>query len=412
MAVPSGIIIAFKGVNASIPTGWSRETSLDGKYIKGAANGVDPDTTGGSSTHSHNATANHSHNEDGHTHTLTVNAASGGSRNTASGTGGAEENHTHSDVTFSTSSGGGLSSVAATYDSVSNDPPYYEVIFISSGGTNDIPDNCSVFFDRGYSIPSGFISDTDFTDKYLKGAGTSADAGGTGGSTTNVHTLSHTHTVNTHTHTYSTGAAEQEVGFDTSSPKEGVAASHTHSGTTSAVSDTISATAPEVTTTETVEPEYSKLFTITNNSGGEKGVVRGMVAMWLGTLSSIPSDWEVYSALEDKFVKITNTESEIEDTGGSATHSHSDDMHTHTSTGHSHTVGALSHSTTVDESSGTPDIATNSSTHSTSVTTTSPTYENATTSSDSANNEPEYRTVAFVKYAPVNPALAILAPFM
>jgi hypothetical protein len=31
-AVASGIIILWSGTNASIPSGWTRETSLDGRY--------------------------------------------------------------------------------------------------------------------------------------------------------------------------------------------------------------------------------------------------------------------------------------------------------------------------------------------------------------------------------------------
>ena len=55
-AVKSGIILIWTGTNAAIPSGWERETDLDGKYPK-ASGAEAPNTTGGSHTHTHTATA-------------------------------------------------------------------------------------------------------------------------------------------------------------------------------------------------------------------------------------------------------------------------------------------------------------------------------------------------------------------
>ena len=46
MAVPAGLIFIWNSTNASIPANWARETKLDAQFIKGTADGVDPDVTG------------------------------------------------------------------------------------------------------------------------------------------------------------------------------------------------------------------------------------------------------------------------------------------------------------------------------------------------------------------------------
>ena len=53
MNIKNGIIFIWTGTNASIPTGWSRVTSMDDKYLKGTANGVNPNVDGGATTHTH-----------------------------------------------------------------------------------------------------------------------------------------------------------------------------------------------------------------------------------------------------------------------------------------------------------------------------------------------------------------------
>ena len=56
-SVPNGVIFIWTGTNASIPTGWERVTTLDGRYIKATANAVNPNVTGGNATHTHTSTA-------------------------------------------------------------------------------------------------------------------------------------------------------------------------------------------------------------------------------------------------------------------------------------------------------------------------------------------------------------------
>ena len=99
MNLPSNAIIIWGGTNASIPAGTTRETQLDGKFIKGTATAIDPNVTGGNATHTH-TTPSHTHTLVAHTHSTSLSAASGGNKDSGfSSQGGAPHNHTHADIT-------------------------------------------------------------------------------------------------------------------------------------------------------------------------------------------------------------------------------------------------------------------------------------------------------------------------
>lgn len=413
MAIPNGVIFIWSGTNASIPSGWERVTDLDGKFPKGHANSsTNPNLTGGTATHTHNATANHSHTMNDHTHSVTIDAhtinafASGGGRIMA------PPSHNHGgSVTTGSSSGGDLSSVSATYSAISNNPPYYEVIFIRpSTVAGGLPNNAIGLSDdtgftnntgkySGYYQCDGNNSTPNFVDKFLRGAGTGADAGTTGGSTNNAHILTHTHTVSSHTHAAVTSgySGESSHGGSTSTSSDKLNA---HYHTVSFGSSTISVnTNPTLTTTETVQPLHKLLNAIQNRSGTVYTPV-GIIGMWLGTLSSIPGNFELVSSMYDYYLK-TNTTG-IGSTGGANTHSHSNNTHTHTESGsHTHSISGLDHlsvgyggSTGSYEASARPSQGHTSSMASVSTSS----FSTATTSSDTSSNEPEYRTVAFIKY--------------
>lgn len=408
------VILVWTGTDAGIPTGYSRETSLDSKFIKGAAAGVDPNVTGGSATHTHTATANHSHTLNSHTHTFSLGAGHPASGTNSSDAGDATivYNHTHGTTTSGTSSGGDLSSVSATYDSVSNDPPYYEAIFIKSDGTHGVPDDGICFVDDSTETPTGWQfcdgtnSSPDLRNKYLKGASTGADAGGTGGSYTNIHTLTHTHSVAPHTHLAATTGTPDSGARGGDSARDGVVANHTHSVTLDATTDTLDSAAPVLTTTETVEPAYTKLIPVQNQKGSDDAPA-DIIALWLGSLSNIPSNWILCDGtgdsnvdMRDRYLKNANLTSEAGNTGGSNTHTHASQSHTHTASGtHTHT-GSVTHSySSVNSTGGDWNRAIDSTTHDViNVSAVTATYSSASTAANSSSNEPEYRTVAFIKY--------------
>jgi hypothetical protein len=173
--MPLGCIVMWSGSLASIPSGWALcngangTPDLRGRFVRGAANGVDPGATGGSSTHTHAAHDDHgslSHagaavaNEAAHTHGYTQvpnhvhvqnvgSAATGGlsgatwdtSTNTpvasgystanptggvAAGTTQAGSSHGHAMTQPSAHAAQGHSA----HDQASSEPPYFALAFI------------------------------------------------------------------------------------------------------------------------------------------------------------------------------------------------------------------------------------------------------------------------------------------
>ena len=413
MAIPAGVIFIWTGTNASIPAGWVRETSLDGRFPKVIADGTtNPNTTGGSATHSHNTTSNHSHTLNDHTHSFTVNAAYGGSAGTDfDNENTAGPNHTHTGGTSGSRSGGDLSSVSATYSAVSNNPPFYEVIFIKPSTTaSGLPNSVIGFSDDssfsnntgkygGYYHCDGNNSTPDFTNKFLRGAGTGANAGTTGGSFTNVHTLTHTHSVGTHTHSFSSGTVNSVLRDSDPSVTQEFAGSHTHSGNLTSVSDTLTSGNPSITTSETVQPLHKVIYAIQNRNSNTYTPV-GIIGMWLGTLSSIPGNFELVTDYFGYYPKHFATA--LGDVGGSNTHTHSNNTHTHSGS-HDHGTTTVSHTASIDRGSSTTYTFIDSLRggqvfHNITTNTVSTAYSTATTSADSQNNEPEFRTVALIRY--------------
>src|SRR3990172_232619 len=135
--IATNIILIWTGTNASIPGGWSRQTTLDGKYPKATADGTNPNQTGGNSTHSHSSSA-HSHSMSSHTHIFNLPYSGGDGNDSDSGGTELTANHYHA-ASVSGLSDGGLSSVTSTYASISNDPPYYKVIFIKADSPTLVP---------------------------------------------------------------------------------------------------------------------------------------------------------------------------------------------------------------------------------------------------------------------------------
>jgi hypothetical protein len=252
---------------------------------------------------------------------------------------------------------------------------------------------------NGYYHCDGNNSTPDFTGKFLRGAGTGQNAGTTGGSLTNVHEIVHTHIVNTHTHSYTTGTVNSQLRDSDPSVTQEFSKDHTHAGDLNAVSDTLTGGNPTVTTTESVQPLHKVIYAIQNRNANTYTPV-GIIGLWLGTISTIPGNFELVTTYYDYFPKHYATA--LGDTGGSNTHTHSNNTHTHTGS-HNHGTTTISHIGTLDRGSSTTYIFIDSLRggpvyHNLTTDTVSTTYSTATTSSDSANNEPEYTTVALIKY--------------
>jgi len=402
--IQENVIIPFDGDHADIPAGFVRETSLDGLYPKGSADGVNPNVTGGNSTHTHTSPT-HTHTLAGHTHTGATPSQSFPNDNGLAGHDyqGMKSAHAHNYTTSSGISGGTTNDTAVTYSTISNDPPYYTVIFIKATGNTTIPNNAMVL--KEGTSRTDLIFHTSSADKFLKGAATSANAGSTGGSTTNVHSVTHTHTTNTHTHSNFTTAlpAENRAGSDGGTGHSQYI--HTHTGTTAAGTQAINSYSTDFTCAETVQPAYKKINAFKNESGSSVTPAVGDIGLWLGTLANIPIGWNLCDGtnntpdMRSKFLKI-NSSATTTSTGGSNTHSHAAKSHTHTSSGsHTHTVTFSNDTGNVDNGSSEDSDHLRAHGHNSDTSSaTAPTYAATNITANSSNNEPEYRTVAYIQY--------------
>lgn len=403
------IILPFDGLHANIPSGFVRETLLDGRFPK-AWGSENVSTTGGASTHSHTE-GGHSHAMVNHTHTYTLTQHSGNIQDNGYGNSGSVESdevHTHSGTSGNVS--GGTLSGTATIGSASNNPPYYEVIFIKSQGFNSVPANALMLRNDtlepdGFHFCDGDNGTPNLDGKYLRGAAASGNAGATGGSLTHSHSIDHGHTSVNHSHSgaLSGQATNGQGGENPGSEGQAAAHAHRHTVTLNSTSTSVNTYSGSFTSGN-VEPVYHTLRANKNTSGNSKSPRKGDIALWLGDPNDIPVGWDLCDGnngtpnLSDKYIKISSTPG---NTGGGNTHGHTSvGSHTHTATG-SHT-----HTGSTGGPNDTSNPAGNGHSHSNSVHThpvssvqsVTPTWESSTIDTDTVSNEPLYRTAVYVMY--------------
>lgn len=407
MIIPLNIIFPWNGNHVSIPTGWSRETTLDNRYPK-ASGSETPNIIGGATTHTHTSPT-HSHTMVAHSHNIqtTTNSHEGSStgedevlRNTKNG------NHYHNGlIPISTSS---ISSTSVTYGTCSNDPSYYTVIYLKSTGGN-IPNDLIAYYNaatppNNWYFCNGANTTPDLRNVFLKGASTGANAGTYGGSTTNIHAISHGHT-DSHAHYGgSNGNVGGSVNKNTNSGPGITSGDHGHQITLDSVNGSVSSTI-SLTTTETVEPAYKKLLPIQKKEGGNAST--GIIGLWLGTTATIPKGWFACDGtagtpnLTDKYIKCANTTGEIGNTGGSNTHTHAAQAHSHTaSVTHTHTGSVAPSGCGQPPRGGGQNFwscQVNPPHTLASVDSQTVSYANANTTADSSSNQPSYVTAAYIQ---------------
>lgn len=412
MSIPVDLIFIWSGTNGTIPTNWTRETTLDGRFPKGAPAATAGGTNGGNATHTHTSPG-HTHTMSAHSHAIVTSSNSHeGAAQTGSGSGNMRnQTHTHSgSIPINSYT---IDTVAVTYASVSNNPPYHEVIFIKASAGATLQDNVIALWagwDGDTDTPDnwqycdGTNSSPDLRNKYLRGAATAGNAGGTGGSTANTHAIDHGHT-DSHTHSGASGGPSASSGeLQSSGGGSGNTAAHTHTINLASAAGSVTSTI-NLVTVETVEPLYKKLGAIQRRAGGLK--VRGLIGMWLGALADIPRGFVLCNGsngtpdLRDYHLKIANTAGEFEDTGGSNTHTHAAQGHTHTAgSTHTHTGSVLAAAAVNGATGSGHTYWHNDFTHSslTSVDSQTVAYATSDTTANSSNNEPLYRTISFVQF--------------
>jgi len=411
-SIPTNVILIHTGTNASIPSGWTRETSLDGVFPKGWGDSVAPNQTGGATTHTHTSPT-HSHSIAAHTHSASFNSAGveGGDKTIEGGGSNASGECGHTHAGTSGAANGSTSSDSITYGSVSNDPPYRKVIFIKANPGAQLATDIVALWGESDTAPSNWSKVTELDGRYLKGAGTGADAdlATDNGSSTNVHSISHTHSTANHTHASANAAVNSSSWRSTQNGSGGGGAGVNHTEAFSLDAATLTAsTSVDLTTSETVEPAYRRLHAIKKGATGLKE--KGIIGLWLGSTASIPGGWSLYTDMKDKHIKIGDPTTSA--TGGSNTHTHAAQGHTHSGGSHSHTT---THSTASQNLTGIGATAGYLLSHNhtvNSIGATSADWSSANTTADSSSNEPEYRTVAFIRFDKEKLGASILSLLM
>lgn len=402
--IPANVILIWTGTHAGIPSGYSRETSLDDKFVKGNLNAQDPNTTGGANSHSHSSPT-HNHGISAHVHDLAFGGDNGSNVDSDSGSGGAKRPHTHANVNSGAVASASVSSIAVTYDAIgdNNLPPYYDVVFIKSDGSRGVPDGVVALFDSAdvptnWEVCDGDVSTPNLGNKYLRGATTGANAGGTGGSLTHQHTLNHGAGHDTsHVHSQITSGVINSTQNARTSGNDMVPASHTHTVSLGAASINVANNPTADTSGDSVEPAYRKLLAI-QNQNGQDSAPKGVIGLWLGARGDIPAGWQEQTAMNDRYLKIASNTAEIGNTGGSHTHIHGDIAHSHTlshSTQHGVTISGHSESTR--HSGNSSGGSAGNGVHAVTVGNNDATLESVNTSAESVSNEPPFRTTCFIK---------------
>lgn len=398
-------IFIWTGTQNTIPAGWKRVELLDGKFPRVVAEGETILTTGGSDTHSHVANP-HTHGLSSHTHRFTLPPGSGGSTS-AGGTNnsrGNQQEHTHGTTTSGAPSNVSISGDSPNYSAFSNNPPYYEVIFITRNDmtVTAVPVGAVAFSTSSLgslTLANGSRGTPNLQNRFLRGAADGANAGRTGGSATNVHVIDeHTHTTS-HEHSAVNTVAGSLTSRFNNSNGDLTSSGHTHS--VGLMSETImSSTSPSTSTSqpETVLPPYMDVLIGQNRTTREVSQV-GLLAYYVGDVNKLPKGWRMYS----KVGRFLRGASSTGATGGSETHTHTSNAHSHTLSSHSHYTPRVGHSGGSRDSSGDYAMADTNTVHESTLSTSSTvSMTSSSITTNAANNMPVYVNVYLIEYTGSN----------
>lgn len=401
------IVIPFDGLHANIPAGFTRDTTFDSKIPRHSNTGVGG--TGGSDTHTH-TTQNHNHALNSHTHSVSFGSFTGAAGSHVSispeNSNDGISTHGQSSANSSTTSSANSSSDNFTTGSGSTLPPYYSVIFIKATNYSFVPANGIMYTQTSLAnlvLCDGGSGTPNLTDKILRGAGTGADAGTTGGTSNHTHDMGHSHASGaSHTHTGTSGAI---TGTNYRRHNQGSGTTyasriHTHTYTTGSTAAPINSYSGTSTGDAQIYPPFYTLKPYKNMSGAPVMVEVGAIAMT--TEATIPVGWVLCDGsngtpnLGTNFIKCHTTAGT---TGGASTHTHPNHTHTHTSSGHTHsgtTNGASAGVRNPDGGSSATQSALTTHTHSLTADSQTATYANGDIVFDAGSSIPAYLEVKYI----------------
>lgn len=410
--IPADLILAWPSTAGTIPSGWTRVTSLDGVLPFGATASTAPSATGGAASHSHTL-PNHAHAVASHSHSLggstgTSNSSTTSARFNGASKAQADQPHSHTrPSSVGTAGGFNTSSSAPGTSSANNAPPVLDVIWIkSSGGQANYPTGALGFATEAVS---GWAAHAPSVGRYLRGAAAAGDGGGTSGAST------HTHSVNAHTHNgashdHSIGATSQsnpssstEAGTGSSTPKW--LPRHTHPmDVTSASTGNTNSVGGGTTSAVNLEPPNRRLSILQNTGGGTQTRIIGLFTGAISALDPLLTWCNGGGGTPDMrafFAREKGSDS-VNSTGGSSAHTHTTPTHTHDIGNHSHATNVLTSTTTSYEAPSFGDLGdspTTSHDHSTGNTANASPNVSAAGSgtTNSVSHIPPYKEVHFVR---------------
>jgi len=354
MPVPSGVICLWPGLAADVGVGalagWTRETALDARYIRGAPAAGDADlaTDRGNTTHTHTSPA-HTPTQPTHFHEVTALSFTPLERSMSAPTEAVSEIHSHA-LANSNASAATTQSFTITVDAASNDLAFIEAIFIKSDGTPvGIPVGAYAMF-ASDSLPSLWVR--VHGDRFPKGAAAAGDGGGTGGANSHAHTTpNHTHIANAHQGSGTTGASSGLTdAIEAVDVADYATGAHTHTYNLIAKTQTINAQAITIASGDG-QPTFKKLNVVRNDNAAAD-LPTSIIALWGGTHLDIPFGWTRFTSMDDKFLKGAAADGQSDvDTGGGT-------QHLHTATDCAPTVVTHNHSGLTNMASSSTTLAT------------------------------------------------------
>lgn len=345
--IPADLILAWPDSVETIPSGWSRVTALDGVFPRGSTSSGTPTGTGGSASHSH-TTPGHNHSIGSHSHSVggstgTSNASTISARFSGASESQADQPHSHSRPSSTGSRSGQNSGNSSPGTSTNNNlPPYRNVIWIQSDGAqSQYPVGV-----LGWATESvgGWTDDAGSAGRFLRGAPSGQDGGGTGGSSTHTHTVnSHSHSGFSHTHSIGQTGLSVPVGvnagYGVSTPPWLPRHRHPMSVGSSSTGST-SSNSGGTTGSAAHEPPNRRLRVLRNTGGGTQPRIIGLYLGDINNLDPLLSWCDGTNGTPDMrglFARDRGSDS-VNSTGGSTSHSHSTPSHTHSMPSHTHST--------------------------------------------------------------------------
>lgn len=344
--IPADMILGWPGTAASIPSGWTRITTLDGVFPRGTSGTGAPVATGGTASHSHTLPG-HSHSIGAHSHGLGGSTGSSDSSTTSARFNGASQPqasqpHTHTRPGSTGSHGGGSSSSTAPGTSTANNaPPARDVIWIKSDGAQaSYPVGILGWATESVS---GWTDDATSAGRFLKGAPAAGNGGATSGAATHTHSVNaHTHNGISHDHSIgstslSNPSSSVDAGYGSSSPRW--LPRHTHPmDVISASTGNTNSVGGGTSSAVNLEPPNRRLRVLRNTGGGTQtriiGLYQGTVAA-LNPLLTLCNGAGGTPDMRTYFAREKGSDS-VNSTGGTSAHTHTTGTHTHDIAGHSH----------------------------------------------------------------------------